>query len=509
MRKGVQKVKKLASLVSKKDGKASGSGLRRPASPPRPEVQPRQRGRRPVSPRAAPLRRPRSRRLATHPPEEQQVEEEHPREEEVHSRQEEEVPEDLMHPVFFVRPTMCYRQEVDSRQWDPPEEGEEFVDPDEELRKILPGSRPVYCRGISSLPDLDDWLNTAGKIVLIATGERTFEYKDDVKPPRVYSSILGCLVRKHFPGFIPVSKILGSQCVAWTWKHYMYAKDPEGEFDNAQQRVLDDFWKYFAPDPEHRLLCYSVANAVATKQVRDMHYEGRVWCVRNWYAEMRKIRITKKKARQITMEPWQYLQVPPQYVGLANKEVFESMVRYWTSKEFKKKHDNGVKRKAEMGHRGCHRQGSLSLAGHIQKERRETKVEPSFFTVWKRTRTLDEPDPDRKGSMWVSDGSELRHTEYCKKLGEMHGTDVDPLGVPFDPEVAVLAGQGKRNGRLWIGDGCIHPATIPSIRQLRRGRDELRSSNRDPSHAFECSYAKNPGMSFILGHLHFITSFPL
>jgi hypothetical protein len=62
--------------------------------------------------------------------------------------------------------------EVDSRRWNPPEEGEEFVDPDEELRKILPGSRPVYCRGISSLPDLDDWLNTAGKIVLIATGER-------------------------------------------------------------------------------------------------------------------------------------------------------------------------------------------------------------------------------------------------------------------------------------------------------------------------------------------------
>ncbi|XP_051230346.1 uncharacterized protein [Lolium perenne] len=52
----------------------------------------------------------------------------------------------------------------------------------------------------------------------------------------------------------------------------------------------------------------------------------------------------------------------------------------------------------------------------------------------------------------------------------MRGTDVDPLSVPFDPEVAVLAGQGKRNGRLWIGDGCIHPATVPSIRQLRRGR---------------------------------------
>lgn len=47
---------------------------------------------------------------------------------------------------------------------------------------------------------------------------------------------------------------------------------------------------------------------------------------------------------------------------------------------------------------------------------------------------------------------------------------MDPLTTPFDPEVAVLAGQGKRNGRLWIGDGSIDTATIPSIRQLRRGR---------------------------------------
>ena len=40
-----------------------------------------------------------------------------------------------------------------------------------------------------------------------------------------------------------------------------------------------------------------------------MHYEGRIGCVRNWYAETRKIRLPKNKAREIIMEPWQYLQV--------------------------------------------------------------------------------------------------------------------------------------------------------------------------------------------------------
>jgi hypothetical protein len=72
--------------------------------------------------------------------------------------------------------------------------------------------------------------------------------------------------------------------------------------------------------------------------------------------------------------------------------------------------------------------------------------------------------------MWVTDGSELRHKKYHEKLKEVHGPDVDPLTAPFDPEVVVLAGQGKRNGRLWIADGSIHTTTIPSIHQLRRGR---------------------------------------
>ena len=61
------------------------------------------------------------------------------------------------------------------------------------------------------------------------------------------------------------------------------------------------------------------------------------------------------------------IQVPPQYVGEANKEVFTEMVAYWTSAEYKKKHDDGVKRRAEMNG-GSHRQGSLTLAGCIQKK---------------------------------------------------------------------------------------------------------------------------------------------
>jgi hypothetical protein len=72
---------------------------------------------------------------------------------------------------------------------------------------------------------------------------RSFIYKDDAKPPRAYPSILGYLVRKHFPGFVPMPS--GGESIAWTWKHYSYASDPEGILDNAQKRVLHDFWVNF------------------------------------------------------------------------------------------------------------------------------------------------------------------------------------------------------------------------------------------------------------------------
>ena len=55
--------------------------------------------------------------------------------------------------------------------------------------------------------------------------------------------------------------------------------------------------------------CLLVSHKCAAKQVRDMHYEGRIGCVHTWYAEKRKIRMDKKEARKFFMEPWQYLQV--------------------------------------------------------------------------------------------------------------------------------------------------------------------------------------------------------
>jgi hypothetical protein len=53
-----------------------------------------------------------------------------------------------------------------------------------------------------------------------------------------------------------------------------------------------------------------VAFKVAQKQVTDMHYEARIQCIINWYAEYRWIQLTKADARKVKyFEPWQYMQV--------------------------------------------------------------------------------------------------------------------------------------------------------------------------------------------------------
>jgi hypothetical protein len=98
-------------------------------------------------------------------------------------------------------------------------------------------------------------------------------------------------------------------------------------------------------------------------------------------------------------------------------------------------------------------------------------VEPTIFGLWTKKRTRKVPHPVT-GSMWMNKGSELRSGGYTKKYKELRPDepDVDPLTGPFDPEAVVLAGEGKRNGRFWIGDGSIDVSTIPALRQIRRGR---------------------------------------
>nr|XP_051197256.1 uncharacterized protein LOC127310643 [Lolium perenne] len=144
------------------------------------------------------------------------------------------------------------------------------------------------------------------------------------------------------------------------------------------------------------------------------------------------------------------------------------MIMWWTCPQYLKKHEEGKKKRAEM-RGGSHIQGSIPISLHLQKEEVRTGAKPNVFAVLKKMKQRKTPDPET-GSVWVNPQSETQCTSYVSKFKQKYGEDANPEAEDFDPEVAVLAGEGLKHGRLWFGDGCVDPAKVPSLRQIRRGR---------------------------------------
>ncbi|KAK1614981.1 hypothetical protein QYE76_020498 [Lolium multiflorum] len=296
------------------------------------------------------------------------------------------------------------------------------------VERLRPRDRKPYRRGITQLPALKDWRYR--HVVLEPYGRSSFQYADpSQRPPRGYSNILGGLLRWYFPG--KVNFPTGGCDVAWRWAHYSLAEDPMGR-GTAADLVVAKFWKYFKRAEGKESACDDVLHQLARKRVTGMHYEARVQCVRDWHAD-RFVHMTKEDACDTLMQPWQYMQNPPQYVG-NDKRCFLAMVMWWTCPQYLKKHEEGKKKRAEM---------------------REDEAK-------------EDADPET-GSVWVNPQCETQCTSYVSKFKQKYGEEANPEAEDFDPEVAVLAGEGLKHGRLWFGDGCVDPAR-PSLRQIRRGR---------------------------------------
>jgi hypothetical protein len=150
-------------------------------------------------------------------------------------------------------------------------------------------------------------------------------------------------------------------------------------------------------DPDYpQVVCVAQSRRAAAKQVTDTIHDARVGCVRRWYAEKRKLPMRDKSpARDILMEPWQYMhvicvfclcsaqlrapftnmcilcmQVPPPFVGHARPGVYQAMVHWWTSAGFKRRHIAGqLKRAAMIG--GSHTQGSMPMTVIMQNKVRK------------------------------------------------------------------------------------------------------------------------------------------
>ena len=58
-------------------------------------------------------------------------------------------------------------------------------------------------------------------------------------------------------------------------------------------------------------------------------------------------------------------------------------------------------------------------------------------------------------------------SEYTEVARLLHGSDHDLRTQDFDGEAIMRAGQGKKHGRFWLGDGVIDTASTPSLSQIR------------------------------------------
>jgi hypothetical protein len=72
--------------------------------------------------------------------------------------------------------------------------------------------------------------------------------------------------------------------------------------------------------------------------------------------------------------------------------------------------------------------------------------------------------------VWLNKGNQLRAERYKAKYKHKYGLDADAYASAFVPRVAMLAGEGKKNGCLYIGDGSVDPSTILSLIELRKSR---------------------------------------
>ena len=141
---------------------------------------------------------------------------------------------------------------------------------------------------------------------------------------------------------------------------------------------------------------------------------------------------------------------------------------------------------------GC--PSSLNCMYTLLQELR-TGAPPNIFGFFKKTKTRKKPHPDT-GSMWVSGQAEVQCEAYTSKFKEVHGQTSEPTSEDFDVEVAMLAGQGKKGGRLWVGDALVDPNTIPQLRDLRRGRTSDQPRVETRPRAYDCAFERFRVCSF-------------
>src|SRR5579859_5666376 len=100
--------------------------------------------------------------------------------------------------------------------------------------------------------------------------------------------------------------------------------------------------------------------------------------------------------------------------------------------------------------------------------------------------------------------------QYTEAARMRHGPTYDLARQPLDTDILMRTGGGKQHGRYFIAHSAIDPATVPTLRQVRRS-DSTTSSDvpkrpRQPSHTQALEAVQVTLVSFVV-HWFYICPF--
>lgn len=73
----------------------------------------------------------------------------------------------------------------------------------------------------------------------------------------------------------------------------------------------------------------------------------------------------------------------------------------------------------------------------------------------------------KDGNEFCSKSAKEKYETFTAVFQEAHGEDAEPTSQPLDPELVVIAGEGKRGGRHLICNGAIATSTHRKLHEIR------------------------------------------
>ncbi|KAI5001111.1 hypothetical protein ZWY2020_011070 [Hordeum vulgare] len=204
--------------------------------------------------------------------------------------------------------------------------------------------------------------------------------------------------------------------------------------------------------------------------LQNFRHEARVQAVRDYYAT-RRIRLNKAKCRDAKIEKEHYMKVPPRWC-VDKMDCWEALVDQWCSEKWEASHNNAKERRGKMV--GVpHHQGSVNLIQFGENWAHHNKTEaPQMYDLdamahtasYKKVKAFSEFDLEYPEN-FTNISSHDKLVKYRDHGKARKREDFNPSEGPIDPELVMIAGNGRPHGSIAIGDGLIRCPS--SLRQIK------------------------------------------